>query len=394
MQVEAPEVPVFEGDLFSQEALKNPFPVYNEIREMGPVVYSPQHDFYAIGRYEDVKLALRSADVLISGKGVGLNPVINAPQGESAQIIATDGDKHKRMRKPIIQAIGPKPVLQYRDQLKEMVSSHIETLKGAGWTEGVTSIAHYLPVSVVSHLVGVPEEGRQNLLRWASAGFDMVGPDLDALEPQLEVLMEAIGFMATVEPGNLKEGSWSDALFKCVERGELSELEARAALAAYILPSLDTTIYAKSNLLFNLGENPDQWRKLKSNPDLVPSAVLEGVRHSAIVRLFTRFAESDYAQGDVSLPKGARVALLFGSANRDERHYEDPDAFRVDRNPRDQLGWGHGPHLCGGMHLAKLEMEVLLEAMVEQIDTIEVKSPEISTNFGLYGIESMQVRLT
>ncbi|MEL6235312.1 MAG: cytochrome P450, partial [Pseudomonadota bacterium] len=305
-----------------------------------------------------------------------------------------DGDKHKRMRKPIIQAIGPKPVLQYRDQLKEMVSSHIETLKGAGWTEGVTSIAHYLPVSVVSHLVGVPEEGRQNLLRWASAGFDMVGPDLDALEPQLEVLMEAIEFMATVEPGNLKEGSWSDALFKCVERGELSELEARAALAAYILPSLDTTIYAKSNLLFNLGENPDQWRKLKSNPDLVPSAVLEGVRHSAIVRLFTRFAESDYAQGDVSLPKGARVALLFGSANRDERHYEDPDAFRVDRNPRDQLGWGHGPHLCGGMHLAKLEMEVLLEAMVEQIDTIEVKSPEISTNFGLYGIESMQVRLT
>ncbi|MEM8840831.1 MAG: cytochrome P450 [Pseudomonadota bacterium] len=394
MQAENPDIPVFEGDLFSQEALKNPFPIYKQIRDMGPVIYVPQHDFYAIGRYADVKAALRSADVLISGKGVGLNPIINAPQGESAQIIATDGDKHKRMRKPIIQAIGPKPILQYRDQLKDMVSAHIATLKGAGWVEGVTSIAHYLPVSVVSHLVGVPEEGRQNLLRWASAGFDMVGPDLDALEPQLEVLMEAIEFMATVEPGNLKKGSWSDALFQCVDRGELSELEARAALAAYILPSLDTTIYAKSNLLFNLGQNPDQWQKLKSNPGLVPSAVLEGVRHSAIVRLFTRFAESAYSQDDVHLPQGARVALLFGSANRDERHYEDPDAFLVDRNPRDQLGWGHGPHLCGGMHLAKLEMEVLLEAMVEQIDRIEVEEPEISTNFGLYGIEAMKVRLT
>lgn len=394
MQAENPDIPVFEGDLFSQEALKNPFPIYKQIRDIGPVIYVPQHDFYAIGRYADVKAALRSADVLISGKGVGLNPIINAPQGESAQIIATDGDKHKRMRKPIIQAIGPKPILQYRDQLKDMVSAHIATLKGAGWVEGVTSIAHYLPVSVVSHLVGVPEEGRQNLLRWASAGFDMVGPDLDALEPQLEVLMEAIEFMATVEPGSLKKGSWSDALFQCVDRGELSELEARAALAAYILPSLDTTIYAKSNLLFNLGQNPDQWQKLKSNPGLVPSAVLEGVRHSAIVRLFTRFAESAYSQDDVHLPQGARVALLFGSANRDERHYEDPDAFLVDRNPRDQLGWGHGPHLCGGMHLAKLEMEVLLEAMVEQIDRIEVEEPEISTNFGLYGIEAMKVRLT
>ncbi|MEM1190562.1 MAG: cytochrome P450 [Pseudomonadota bacterium] len=394
MPLKTPEIPVFEGDLFSQEALKTPFPIYKEIRDMGPVVYSPKHDFYAIGRYADVKLALRAAETLISGKGVGLNPIINAPQGESAQIIATDGEKHKRMRKPIFEAIGPKPVQQYRDRLKEMVSKHIETLKGAGWVEGVTSIAQYLPVSVVSHLVGVPEEGRQNLLRWASAGFDLVGPDLDALGPQIEVLMEAIDFMATVEPRSLKEGSWSEALFQCVERGELSELEARAALAAYILPSLDTTIYAKSNLLFNLGQNPDQWQKLKSNPGLVLSAVLEGVRHSAIVRLFTRFAESDYSQGDVSLPKGARVALLFGSANRDERHYEDPDAFMVDRNPRDQLGWGHGIHMCGGMHLAKLEMEVLLEAMVEQVKTIEVDAPEISTNFGLYGIESMQVRLT
>lgn len=394
MQAGATDVPVFEGDLFSQETLKNPFPLYTEIRDLGPVVYVPQHDFYAIGRYADVKTALRSADILISGKGVGLNAVINSPAGESAQIIATDGEKHKRMRKPIIQAIGPKSVLQYRDQLKEMVSDHIKTLKGAGWVDGVESIAQYLPVSVISHLVGVPEEGRKNLLRWASAGFDMVGPDLDALEPQLAVLIEAIEFMATVERKDLKEGSWSDALFECAERGELSELEARAALAAYILPSLDTTIYAKSNLLHNLGENPDQWRKLKSSPDLVPSAVLEGVRHSAIVRLFTRFAESDYSQGEVNLPQGARVALLFGSANRDERHYEDPDAFLVDRNPRDQLGWGHGPHLCGGMHLAKLEMEVLLEAMVEQIETIEVDAPAISTNFGLYGIESMKVRLT
>ncbi|MEL7027907.1 MAG: hypothetical protein AAGL49_01575, partial [Pseudomonadota bacterium] len=333
-------IPEFDGDLFSEEALRNPFPLYKRLRDLGPVAYLPEHDVYTISRYADVKNALRSANILISGKGVGLNPIINAPAGENAQIIATDGEKHDRMRKPIIEAIGPKPVLQYRDQLKQMVSDHIETLRGAGWIEGVEMIAQYLPVSVISYLVGVPEEGRKNLLRWASAGFDMVGPDLSALEHQLPVLQEAIEFMATVAPKDLKEGSWSDALFKCAERGELSEPEARAALAAYILPSLDTTIYAKANLLLNLGENLDQWRKLKSNPDLVKSAVLEGVRHSAIVRWFSRYAESDYSQGEVSLPQGARVALLFGSANRDERHYEDPDAFLVDRNPRDQLGWG------------------------------------------------------
>src|ERR1044072_6321731 len=103
-------------------------------------------------------------------------------------------------------------------------------------------------------------------------------------------------------------------------------------MSALVLPSLDTTIYAKGNLLYNLAANPAQWELLRNNPGLVSSAVLEGVRYSATVRWFSRVAAEDYEIGDSVIPEGGRVMLLYGSANRDERHYPDPDRSDITRN--------------------------------------------------------------
>ena len=165
-------------------------------------------------------------------------------------------------------------------------------------------------------------------------------------------------------------------------------------LGGFVAPSLDTTINAKSNLLYNLAINPAEWDKLRHNPSLISSTVMEGVRHSAVVRWFARVTSADYQRDDIVLPKGTRVMLMFGSANRDERHYPDPDAFKVDRNPHDQLGWGSGPHICVGLHLARLEMEVLLEALIENIETLEADEPVFSANRGLFGLQSLPMRMT
>ncbi|MEM8917488.1 MAG: cytochrome P450 [Pseudomonadota bacterium] len=394
MQAEATEVPVFEGDMFSEAALKDPFPHYRQLRDLGPIVYLNKLNMYGIGRYDDVKMALRSSDRLISGEGIGMNPLINDLEGRPKNIITTDGAAHARMKRPLLRSIGPKPIESYRDQLKNLISAHTEELIGTGWFDGVASLAHFLPVSVISHLVGLPDEGRENMLRWASSTFNFIGPNLDNLEEDIAAFQEVNEFLGSVPEDSMKEGSWADDLFKAAERGDLEIFEARGALATYVLPALDTTIFAKANLIYNLGSNPDQWAKLKADPGLIKSAVYEGVRHSATVRAFSRFAKSDYREGDVFVPEGERVVLFFGAANRDERKYEDPDAFRVDRNPRDNLGWGHGDHLCAGMFLARLEMEVMLEAIIEQVETIEVDSPVYGTNQGLYGLDSMKVRLS
>ncbi|MEM8490828.1 MAG: cytochrome P450 [Pseudomonadota bacterium] len=394
MQAAATDVPVFEGDLFSENALTDPFPHYRQLRDTGPVVFLESLGMYGVGRYSDVRMALRSWDHLVSSEGIGMNPLINNLEGRPANIITSDEPEHSRMKRPLLKSIGPKPIDSYRDQLKELISAHTEKLVGTGWFEGVTTLAHFLPVSVISHLVGLPDEGRENMLRWASSTFNFLGPNMDNVEEDLAAFQEVNEFLATVPIESLKEGSWADDLFKAAKRGELDVFEARGALATYVLPALDTTIFAKANLIYNLGANPDQWAKLKAEPHLIMSAVYEGVRHSATVRAFSRFAKKDYQEGDVHIPEGERVVLFFGAANRDERQYDDPDAFRVDRNPRDNLGWGHGQHLCAGMFLARLEMEVMLEALVEQVDTIEVDSPMYGTNQGLYGLDSMQIRLT
>ncbi|MEM9224945.1 MAG: cytochrome P450 [Pseudomonadota bacterium] len=387
-------VPVFDEDLFSEAALKDPFPHYKQVRDLGPVVYLDKVGMFAVGRYDDVKQALRSSDRLVSTEGIGMNEIINSREGRPPNIITTDGAEHAKMKRPLLRSIGPKPIEAYRAQLKDLISAHTEMLLAADWFDGVASLAQFLPVSVISHLVGLPEEGRANMLRWAASSFNLLGPNIEDVQADVAALQEVNEFLFNVPADGMKEGSWADDLFQAAKRGELSIFEARGALATYVLPSLDTTIFAKANLIYNLGANPEQWQKLKADPGLISSAVYEGVRHSATVRGFSRFAKADYREGDVFVPEGERLVVLFGAANRDERHYEDPDAFLVDRNPRDNLGWGHGDHLCAGMYLARLEMEVMLEAIIEQVETIEVDAPVYGTNQGLYGLESMQVRLS
>lgn len=398
MTIRLQNVPVYEVDLFSADALRNPFEHYRRIRDMGAVVRLKHPDVYAIGRYDDVQRALRTPDILTSTEGVGFNDIVNAPM-EQPPVIRSGGERHRRLRRVLARPLMPAALKERREALKAMMSSQLDSLVDQGEFDAVISIAQHLPIEAISHLVGLPEEGRENMLRWASASFNtsgILGHD-GAIDPELvedlESLREVSAYFLQVNPSHLRPGSWVDMLFQAVNAGSLEVMEARAAMSALVIPSLDTTIFAKGNLLYNLGRHPEQWAMLRRDPGLIPSAVLEGVRYSATVRWFSRFAAQDYEVGGDIIPRGARVMLLYGCANRDERHYPDPDRFDVTRNPVDQLGWGTGPHMCAGMHLAKLEMEILLEALVERVASIEVGNPAVGKNRGLYGFEQLPMRL-
>src|SRR5262249_27109077 len=155
-------------------------------------------------------------------------------------------------------------------------------------------------------------------------------------------VQEAFGYMGSLNEHNVT--GWAAELFAAVKAGKLSLPEAMGAISAYVIPSLDTTILAKGHLLFHLARNPDQWAMLAKRPDLIASAIQEALRHGAPIRWFSRIAAEDYAIEDQVIPKGARVMLLYGCANRDERRYADPDRFDITRENRDQLGWGSGAH--------------------------------------------------
>lgn len=387
------DLPVYREDIYAETALRSPFRHYQAIRDLGPLVRIGDTDLLAMARFDDVQAALRSPDVLISGKGVGFNHLINGPFPEPS-VLNSDGDRHRAMRAQIIRPLMPAALKQHRERLKGMIVERVQECVDAGWIEGIDTLARHLPLAAISHLVGFPEYARQKMLNWATAQFDLMQPYKPALEEVVATLNESREFLATVKPSELRPDGWAAALLAKIGEGRLTEGQARSAMSGYALPSLDTTINSKGCLLFLLGTHLDQWQLLKDEPALIPSAVLESMRMMSTVRWFSRFAASDYVHNDVYVPEGSRVMVMYGAANRDERHYADAERFDVRRNPTDQLGWGTGPHMCAGMHLARLEMEVLVEALVENVDTLEIGEGRMGTNAGLFGFETLPVRLT
>lgn len=379
----------FDGDLFGEASLLDPFDDYRRLRDLGAVVRIDRPDVLAIPRFADVQTALRDPGALISGEGVGFGAAFNAPKGRN--VLQTDGELHRRMRNAIIRPLMPSALRDIRPDLKLLVSTRVAALKGTGRFDAMRDLASFLPVEAVAHLVGLPSVGRERMLEWAAAAFNVIGPEQFARD--VSTMAEAFAYMSALRKDEMRAGSWAADLFAASEKGRLSRAEAIAAISAYVIPSLDTTILAKGHLLNNLATNPEQWDLLRARPELIPAAVLEGVRHSAVIRWFGRVATGDYDVGNHVIPRGARVMLLYGSANRDERRYDEPDRFDITRDARDHLAWGTGPHMCAGMHLARLEMEVLLEALVEAGVELSAGTPVVGTNRGLYGFTALPFEL-
>lgn len=383
------EPPVLDAALFSDASLQAPYLDYQRLRDLAPIVRLSHPQVYAIGRFADVQAALRDSERLISGEGVGFSDAFNAPKGMN--VIQSDGDLHARMRATVMRPLAPGRIREARADLKQLMRTRVDALIGRGWFDAMKELASFLPVEAIAHLVGLPSVGRERMLDWAAAAFNLVGPDQNPND--LITLGEARQFMAGISPQTVASGSWAAELFEATQTGKLSVQEAMAALSAYIFPSLDTTILAKGHLLYDLATSPDQWMRLKAEPERAPSAVIESVRRNSVLRWFSRVAAEAYEIDGFVVPKGARVMLLYGCANRDERRYQDPDCFDITRDARDQLAWGTGAHMCAGMHLARLEMEVLLEALLEADAQLEVGDPVMGTNRGLYGFAELPLKL-
>lgn len=384
--------PVYAADLFDEAALRAPYEHYRRLRALGPVARLASPDLYVLARYDEVRDALRSPEALISGKGVGFSPQFNTPGGPN--LLQSDGEQHERMKREVLRPLNVGALKPHRALFKEIIAARVDALVDRGPFEAMAGLARVLPLQAISVLVGLPEAGRAAMLDWAAATFNALGPEDARYDADFALIREAFGYIRAQGRETVRAGSWAHALFDAVDAGRLSEAEARGAISAYTLPSLDTTILAKGHLLHLLARSPDQWRLLREDPNLIPNAVQESLRHSSVIRWFSRVAVQDYPVGDHVVPEGARVMLIYPSANRDERRFAEPDRFDIRReDARAQLAFGNGTHMCGGQHLARLEMEVMVEALVERCATIAAGEPEVGANRGLYGFTGLSLDL-
>lgn len=265
----------------------------------------------------------------------------------------------------------------------------VTRLRGADGFDAVKDFAVHLPVSIVGELVGLKPEGRKNLLLWAAATFDALGPMNFRFMRALPKLMDLQRYASKLDRQSVVPGGWADNVFEAAERRQISTGEAKAMIIDYVAPSLDTTILATGHMIWLLGQHPEVLEQLKQDPSLITNCVHEAVRLASPIRGFTRFAAADFEIGGVTIPKEARVLVLYASANRDERKYADPDRFDLLRGARDHMAWGHGPHACAGLHLARLEMESLLRAIVERVSVIKVGEPTPILNNVLQGFKTL-----
>ena len=376
-------VPELALDLFSDAAIRSPYPLYREIRDAGPAVWMTELGLFALGRYDDARAALRAGDVLVSGRGVSMNDFLNAQPTRAT--LTSDGSLHRQRRGVLMRPMMPSALVEVRAEVEKLADEVVAELVARDAFDGIADFARRLPVSIVSRLVGLPEEGRERMLEWAAAGFDAVGPLNARAQAAMPQLLEMFRYAGGVRGETLRPEGWAARIFAAATAGALDPDDVPGLLIDYIAPSLDTTILATGSLLFLLGGHPGEYAKVRAHPELIPAAVNEALRCESPVRAFTRYVAAPYRAGEVSLPEGARVLVLYGSANRDERRYEDPERFDVTRDARDHLAFGHGVHRCAGGHLAQLELESLLRALTRRVRHIEVGEPEVLMSNGLRG---------
>lgn len=384
--------PSLDLDLYAPAVAEDSAAAFAAIRDAGPVVWLRRHRMWAMGRFEEVRAALRDDELFVSGKGVAANPLTNVAARKTT--LFSDDATHVARRKVLMRSLGAQALAPIAGRLDAEAEAIVGRLVGRGEFDAARDFSSGLPLEVVAELVGVRVPA-ERLLSWGAVSFDVLGP---LNRRALEAFPSSVGMLAYAQRLNRSRvvpGSWAASVFDAADRGEIDMTEARNMVIDFIAPSLDTTILAATHMLWLLAENPEAWARLRRDPELIPAAVVESVRLSSPIRGFTRLLSRDADVGGMRMRAGDRAVLLFGAANLDERHYPEPERFDLERPPGGNLGWGNGPHTCVGIHLAKLELAALLRALVAQVETIEILGPPTRIrNNTLQGIGSLPVRLS
>ncbi|MEM6605676.1 MAG: cytochrome P450 [Pseudomonadota bacterium] len=384
-------IPSSDVDLYSDHTLTHTREVYRELRQLGPVVHLPASDGYAVTQFDALRIALRADSILVNGEGVAANDIINAAPKDTT--LTSDGDTHLHRRGILQRPLLREPLQTIKADIEASAHELVASLLRRDRFCGVADFATHLPLTIVAELVGLSDQGKDRMLEWAAATFNALGPLNERCEQALPVALSAVEYVHQLTPETVVEDGWAYRVLRAKEEGELSGSEASMMIMDYVAPSLDTTILATAHLLWLLGTHPNALVRLRDNPKLVGSTVTEAVRLASPIRCFTRYANADFELEGFVIPASSRVAVLYASGNWDEQHYEQPDSFQIDRNPRDQMGWGFGMHTCAGMQLARLEMESLLKALIHQVERIQVGSPTPLMNNILQGFTELPASL-
>lgn len=373
-------LPTSDMDLFTDDQLQNPYPNFKVLRDAGPVVALSRYDVVALARFKHVREAVDTWQTFSSGDGVSLNDLLN--KAWTGTVIATDPPYHASLRGVLNERLSPRQVRKLSADVDARSEELVSELVERGSFDAMADCAYQSVPEFLLDRVGFPEEDRDQLLGWAEQIFNVNGPadnhKMQESVPGLEKMFEWLATVCTKE--RVAPGGFAAAIHEAAERGDIKPESVVPLLAGYSIPGTDTTIGLIGSMLYLFANNPDQWKLVRENPDeLIRPALTEALRMETPVQWFARVLKRDYEADGITVPAGTRVMLLFGAANRDERHYPNPDSFDVTRDPMDHVAFGGGIHGCPGQHLAMLQAGSLLKSFASRVERFELTAEPTRT---------------
>jgi 4-methoxybenzoate monooxygenase (O-demethylating) len=390
-------VPALDDDPFGDEVLTDPYPFHARLRDAGPVVHLPRYDVLAMGRHEQVHAALTDHGTFCSGRGAGLTDFhTEKPWRPPSLLLEADPPEHTPVRRAMSAVASPRVVRALRDGFAAEAVAVADRLVALGEFDAVTELAEAYPLRVFPDLVGLPAEGRENLLPYGALAFNAFGPRNERTERALATAAGAQRWVLdacrreSLSPGGLGAAIWAAA-----DAGEITHEQAPLLVRSLLSAGVDTTVHGLANTMHALAGHPDQWAALHADPALARSAFDEALRHSGPIQTFFRTTTRAVDVAGTTIPEGAKVLLFLAAANRDPRRW-GPDADRLDitRNAAGHVAFGMGIHYCVGRPVARLEAELMLTALAERISHVEpAGDPVPRLNNTLTGWSSLPLRI-
>ena len=384
--------PSCDVDFYGDATLRDPARAYRRMLDRGPVVWLTAQNMLAICGHDALTRALRDHRRFQSGQGVSINAEVNRVLIGST--LHSDPPAHDATRAITFAPLSPKALTDIRARVTDEATRLADTVCAQQEFDAARDLAPHLPLRIVRDLVGLGEAGKENMLSWGAATFELMGDprtrgdDARQRLAALRAFLDDPSVLAGLHPDGWARRATQRGIADGMDPGRAVEL-----MRDYIAPSLDTTISAIGYAIHLFSNAPAQWARLRADRTLIANAVEEVVRLNTPIRAFSRYVAEDVELAEVSIPKGARVLVVFGAANRDPQKFADPDRFDITRETRGHVGFGHGKHTCLGMHLARLEITALLEALADRVERFEALAPpEPALNATIHAFARVPVR--
>lgn len=387
-------IPETDFDPYAAEVLANPFAHHDALRAMGPVFRLPRYSCYGMARFADVRAALHDWETFVSSRGVGLADFAQEePWRPPSLLLEADPPLHNRTR-GLMTKVAALPGLKARlPEWKDKAADLVAGLTGKGQFDAVPELAEAFPLGVFPDMIGLRDDGRENLLPYAMTAFNAFGPRNALLAQSLAAAGQATEWvMQACRRENLKGSGWAADVYAAADRGDCTEQEAERLVRSFLTAGVDTTVNGIAGLLYALALHPQEWQKLRADPSLAKKAIEETLRWAGIAQTFFRTTSRAVNIGDVTIPQGQKVVLFLAAANRDPDQWSDPDCFNVSRNASGHVGFGFGIHQCLGQMVARFEMEAVLAALLAHVSEIRlVGDIRRRANNTLFTIEHLPV---